>query len=121
MDAFAANPKPCGNPFLAPWANRVDGEGFYASGQYYRFNDKLGNIGRDENQLPIDGLLLYASQWEVISLDADDNGARAVSRLRFSECGDLMAQFPFAQTIEMTYLLRAGALAVEGPLSPFPG
>ena len=111
--AFAANPKLCGNPFLAPWANRVDGEGFYANGQYYRFNDKLGNIRRDGNQFPIHGLLLYASHWEVVSLDADERGARAVSRLRFSQHADLMAQFPFAHTIEMTYLLRAGALEVR--------
>ena len=110
---FAADPKLCGNPFLAPWANRVDGEGFYANGQYYQFNDKLGNIRRDGNQLPIHGLLLYSSQWEVVSVDADGAGARATSRLRFSRHADLMAQFPFAHTIEMTYLLQEGTLEVR--------
>ncbi len=111
--AFAAEPKLCGNPFLAPWANRVDEDGFYANGRYYRFNDKLGNIRRDGNQLPIHGLLLYASQWEVVSVEADENEARLVSRLEFSQHADLMAQFPFAHTIEMTYVLRLGVLEVR--------
>ena len=28
---LAASPKLCGNPFLAPWANRLDEEAFYAN------------------------------------------------------------------------------------------
>ena len=111
--AFVASPKLCGNPFLAPWANRIDENGFYANGRYYLLNGKLGNIRRDGNQLPIHGLLLFASQWEVISIEADENEARALSRLRFSRHADLMAQFPFAHTIEMTYVLRSGALEVR--------
>ena len=110
---FAAAPKLCGNPFLAPWANRVDGDGFYANRKYYRFNDKLGNIRRDGNQFPIHGLLLYAPQWEVVSLEADESGARVTSRLPFSRYAELVAQFPFAHTTEMTYQLREGALEVR--------
>ena len=39
---FARQPQFCGVPFLAPWANRVDGDGFWANGKRYVFNSELG-------------------------------------------------------------------------------
>jgi aldose 1-epimerase len=102
-----------GNPFLAPWANRLDQDAFWANGKKYNLNFALGNYSHDAHQLPIHGLLSYASQWQVVALSADDQAAEVTSRLEFWKYPDWMAQFPFAHTIDMTYRLAAGALEVR--------
>ena len=66
---FVAKPQLSGNPFLAPWANRLDEEAFYANGKKYLLNPELDNYGKDPNGQPIHGLLIYASAWEVVSLE----------------------------------------------------
>lgn len=112
--AYKAKPTVlCGVPFLAPWANRLDQDAYWANGKKYLINPGLGNIRRDANQLAIHGLLVFSSAWEVAAVEADAQSARATSRIEFSKHPELMAQFPFAHTIEMTYRLREGALEVE--------
>ena len=44
VEAFKARPGLAGIPFLGPWANRLDEDGFYANGKHYTFNMSLGNI-----------------------------------------------------------------------------
>jgi aldose 1-epimerase len=106
-------PVQLGNPFLAPWANRIDGYTFWANNKKYALNKDLGNFRLDGNQQPIHGLLVYAKEWKVIRLTADDNGAVVTSRLEFWRRPDWMAQFPFAHVIDMTYRLKDGSLEVE--------
>jgi aldose 1-epimerase len=108
-----AKPTLCGVPFLEPWANRLDQDAFYANGKKYLLNPELGNLRRDSNQLPIHGLLFSSPHWTVTRLEADGESARVTSRLEFWRYPDLMAQFPFAHAIEMTYRLAGGALEVE--------
>src|SRR5438270_7002782 len=103
-------------PFLAPWANRLDHDGFYANGKNYRLNPELGNFRRDGNQKPIHGMLVYSSLWHVTAMKADSGGAWVTSRLEFWKYPDMMEQFPFAHTIEMTYRLVNGALEVQTTL-----
>lgn len=110
---FQSKPVFSGNPFLAPWANRLDHDGFYANGKHYVLNPQLNNFRRDAAKQPIHGLLSYASQWKVTNVSSDADKAEVTSRLEFWRYPELMAQFPFAHTIEMTYRLRAGALEVE--------
>jgi aldose 1-epimerase len=102
-----------GAPFLAPWANRLDRDGFFANGKSYALNPALKNYRYDSNHHPIHGLLSYSNLWQVVRSGADDNSAWVTSRLEFWRYPDLMAQFPFAHVIEMTYRLRDGALEVE--------
>ena len=101
------------NPFLAPWANRLDQDAFYANGKKYLLNPDLKNLRRDGNGYPIHGLLLFSPDWQVVSLRADAEGAETTSRLEFWRYPDLMAQFPFAHTIEMTHRLSGGVLEVR--------
>ena len=108
-----AKPTFCGIPFLAPWANRLDGEAYWANGKKYQLNASLGNFRRDGSQHPIHGLLNYSPAWEVTSVAADEHVASTTSRLEFSKYPDLMAQFPFAHTITMTYRLANGEVQVE--------
>ena len=106
-----AKPTLAGNPFLAPWANRIDSDAYYANGKKYFLNRELNNIRSDGNRNPIHGLLLFAV-WKVKDLKADDSGAEATSRLEFWRNPDWMAQFPFAHSYEMSYRLRDGVLEV---------
>ena len=108
-----AKPAMCGIPFLAPWANRLDQDAFFANGKKFRLNPDLGNIRRDGNQKPIHGLLTFSADWKVVAVEADAESAHATSRLEFWKYPELMAQFPFAHTIEMTYRLHDGVLQVE--------
>ncbi len=99
-----------GIPFLAPWANRLDEQAFYANGRKYVFDVQLGNVRSDH---AIHGLLGAAREWRVVDLGADERGAWVTSRLDFYRNPAWMRQFPFAHAIDMTYRLERGALQVE--------
>jgi len=111
-----AHPRFCGVPFLAPWANRLDGDSYWVNGKQYELNAGIANFRRDPNGKPIHGLLNYSRDWTLVSADADGHSAQATSRLSFGEHPNLMAQFPFAHTITMTYRLADGVLEVETAL-----
>jgi len=96
-----------GIPFLAPWANRLSEEDFWANGKKYIFNMTLGNV---RAPLPIHGLVRTSPFWEVTEVKADKHSAHITSRFRFWRYPDLMAQWPFAQEYEMTYQLSNGVL-----------
>lgn len=101
----------CGSPFLSPWANRIDRDYYYFQGKKYLLNDALGNLLRDQFNQVIHGLLVFESRWEVVTSAASDaRGAFLISRLDFYKYPDLMAQFPFAHTVEVTYRLKDAKL-----------
>jgi aldose 1-epimerase len=102
----------CGNPFLWPWANRIDGESYWVNGKKYTLNPELGNYRRDGAKQPIHGLLAYSKDWQVTKAEAGARAAVLTARHEFWRYPGLMAQFPFAHTVEMTYRLAEGALEV---------
>jgi len=110
---WKAKPAQAGIPLLAPWANRLDADAYWANGKKYLLNPDAVNLRRDANGLPIHGLLLFASDWRVVALTADQNSAQATSRLEFWKHPEWMAEFPFAQALEMTYRLSDGVLEVR--------
>jgi aldose 1-epimerase len=110
---FKKKPGSNGIPFLAPWANRIDSPFFYANGKKYNFNLDLKNVSLGRNKFPIHGLLGNSSAWRVAAVKADRRAAEVTSRLEFYKYPDLMAQFPFAHTIEITHRLSDGVLEVE--------
>src|SRR5262249_34708760 len=113
VSELKAKPAMAGNPFLAPWANRLDSDGFWANGKRYQLNPGLNNFRRDGSKQPIHGLVVYTPNWLVASLKSGDASAEVTSRLEFWKYPDWMAQFPFAHAYEMTYRLRDGALEIE--------
>ncbi len=104
---------PCAIPFLAPWANRLDEDAYWANGRKYILNPALENLRRDQNGYSIHGVLYFSSAWTLVSVESDARSARAVSRLEFWKHPEMMAQFPFAHTITMTHRLAGGVLEVE--------
>jgi aldose 1-epimerase len=113
IEEFKARPGLVGIPFLGPWANRLDEQGFYANGKKYNFNMSLGNV---RGAIPIHGFLTQNPFWEVIELKADKKAAWLTCRLDFYKHPDWMAQFPFAHTIEITQRLEDGVLQVQASI-----
>ena len=114
-----------GIPFLAPWANRMAGSGFWANDKRYTFNGDLGSVHLDANGIAIHGMLLATPLWEIEKLTADRRSARLISRLPFWKYPDLMANWPFAHEYEMTFTLTNGVLEVSTAIknlsaSPMP-
>ncbi len=103
----------CAVPFLAPWANRISEDAYWANGKRYLLNPGLGNVRRDKHHTAIHGLLSFSSAWARGASGADERSAYASSSLEFGRYPDLMAQFPFAHTITMTHRLAEGELEVE--------
>lgn len=113
FSALIAKPALNGVPFLAPWANRLDGPGFWANGKRYELNGGLANFQKDNHGLPMHGLLSASQLWRVMEAAADENSAHVTSRLEFWKYPELMAQWPFAHEYEMTYRLSEGVLEVK--------
>jgi aldose 1-epimerase len=110
---WKAKPTQIGNPFLAPFANRIDSDSYHVNGKHYRLNPDLKNYRIDAFQQPIHGLVVYASQWTVREAKASSKAAWVTSRLELWKQPEWMAQFPFAHEIEMTYRLSEGKLEVD--------
>ncbi|HEX7362076.1 MAG TPA: aldose 1-epimerase [Bryobacteraceae bacterium] len=101
-----------GIPFLAPWANRMAEGGFWANGKKYQFNPNLGTLRLDRNDIAIHGMVIGSPLWKVVDVGADKHSAHVTSQLQFWKYPNLMANWPFAQTYEMTYTLANGVLEV---------
>jgi aldose 1-epimerase len=110
---FARQPRLCAIPFLGPWANRIDGDGFWANGKRYLFNQGLGNLRLDGNKKPIHGLLNFSNAWKHVEAKADANSAWSTSRLEYWRFPNMLAQFPFPHTLTITHRLRDGVVEVE--------
>lgn len=106
-----------GIPFMAPWANRLDGDGFQANGKRYNFNTDLVNFRRDGSGQPIHGLIMNSNLWEVMEAGADRDSAFVTSRLAFWKHPDLLTHWPFAHSYEMTYRLSNGNLEIRTTVS----
>ena len=113
LDELKEKPALCCIPFLGPWANRIDGDAYWVNGKKYLLNPDLGNLRRDNHQKPIHGLLNFSSLWTVTGLGTDERSAYVSSRIEFWKHPTLMAQFPFAHNLTMTYRLANGELEVE--------
>lgn len=112
LTAYAERPRLAGNPFLWPWPNRLDWDGYYFDGKEYRLNMALGNVRPDGNKQPIHGLVTFSNYWQVIDSGADADGAWVTSKLEYSKHPELAQQFPFEHRVEMTYRLSGGKLSV---------
>lgn len=102
-----------GIPFLAPWGNRLAGEGFWANNKFYRLNAGLGNLSMNQSGVAIHGMLTASPLWDVVSVGSDKNSAHVTSRLVFWKHPELMANWPFAHEYTMTYTLRQSGLEVN--------
>src|SRR6476619_5156259 len=118
IEEFKSRPALSGIPFVGPWANRLDEQGFYANGRRYAFDMDLGNV---RGAIPIHGFLSTTDQWQVVEAKADGKSAWVTSRLEFFKQPMWMKQFPFAHTIEVTHRLQDGVLQVHTKITNMAG
>jgi aldose 1-epimerase len=114
IDDFKKKPGLAGTPLLAPFANRLDEPAIHANGKRYALDTELGNVGAP---IPIHGFVQYTDRWKVVEAKADKGSAWMTARLEFFREPAWMQQWPFAHTIEMTYLLQGGVLEVRTQLT----
>ena len=85
IEEFRAKPTGLhGIPLLAPWANRLDEQAFYANGKRYPFDMQLGNV---TGAIPIHGFMSRTDQWQVVEVKSDGKAAWVVEQARHSETG----------------------------------
>src|SRR5262245_14426387 len=108
--AFRARPGLNGIPLLAPFANRLDEQAFWANGKRYAFDMTLGNV---RGEIPIHGFLSNAKDWALYEIKATDKAAWATCKLDFYTHPAWMKQFPFAHTLTLTYRVAADGLEVR--------
>jgi aldose 1-epimerase len=109
LAAFKSRPGLAGIPFLAPWANRLDEQAFYANGKKFTLNMGLGNV---RGAHPIHGFVSSTDRWQVVEAKSDATSSWVTSRLDFFREPEWMAQFPFAHTVEITHRLQDGVLEI---------
>jgi aldose 1-epimerase len=110
--AFKASPGGMsGVPLLWPFANRLDEQAFWANGQKYSFDLSLGNTGT--GAIPIHGFTHGSTDWTHLETRSDATGAWTTSRLDFYKNPQYMKQFPFANTVTITYRVADGMLEVR--------
>jgi aldose 1-epimerase len=114
IDELQKSPQLSGIPFLAPWANRLDPQAFWANGKKYQFDMELGNV---RGATPIHGLVSASPLWKVTAAAGDKSSAHVTSKIEFWKYPDLMKQWPFAHEYEMTYRLADGMLEVSVTIS----
>ena len=107
IEEFKARPALSGIPLLAPWANRLDEQAFYANGIRHALDPRITGTP------PIHGFLSYTDQWRLVEATANDASAWVTSVLEFESQPAWMAQFPFPHNIQMTHRLQEGVLEVR--------
>jgi galactose mutarotase-like enzyme len=112
LPGYLASAKTFGVPLLAPWANRLSGDGYSVAGKAVDVAGVPG-VHRDGNGLPIHGLLAAAAGWRVEELAATDTEARCVATLRFDQQRPEFPAFPFPHDLTVAVELSESTLTVR--------
>ena len=101
-----------GIPFLHPWANRLGADRFELGGREVKLGLEDLPLKRDENGLPMHGLLSAAPGWRVERhIEREDGGLLAAS-FDFGAYPHLLAAFPFPHRVEIEATLAAATLTI---------
>ena len=101
LDEYQSSSKLAGNPFMHPWANRLQANYITLQNRLHHFPAHVAaNIYRDANQLPLHGLLLKSDKWKTTELSSQLH----VARYHF-HTEDELAIFPFEHLITMVHEL----------------
>jgi aldose 1-epimerase len=109
---YAETGSTMGIPLLYPWANRLSGFSYEATGRRVELDPESPLIRRDPNGLPIHGLLNGSPQWVVSDASAARDGARLAAALDFAAHEELLAAFPFPHVLEMEVTVTGSALTI---------
>lgn len=112
LDAYKSNAKLAGNPFMHPWANRLEGDYIHIQDRKQAFPEELESLlYRDGNGLPLHGLLLKSDKWMTI----EKTNTSHTAAFDFKEA-DLLAIFPYRHTIQIRHTLTEDGIYIETTL-----
>jgi aldose 1-epimerase len=105
-----------GLPLLAPWANRIGGDGYRAAGRRVDLS-RAPALHRDGNGLPIHGTLVGREGWVLTAVRTQAGSAGLVARFDASDDAEVMASFPFAHVLTIAMTVTPARLTVATTLS----
>jgi galactose mutarotase-like enzyme len=113
LQEYKSNTKLAGNPFMHPWANRLEGEYLQIENAKYDFpREQLHLLYRDGNNLPLHGLILKSDKWKTIELHEEENYCYHLAEFAFDDQNN-RSIFPFKHRILMKHLLQGNELKIE--------
>lgn len=101
-----------GIPFLHPWANRLGADRFELGGREVDLNLPDLPLKRDENELPIHGLLSAAPGWTVERHSEREDGGVLAASFDFGAYPHLLGAFPFPHRVEIEATLAGAELTI---------
>jgi aldose 1-epimerase len=111
---YARGGSTMGIPLLHPWANRLAGDAYGVDGTAVRFDLASPLVQRDDQGLPIHGLLNGFPHWRTVE---PDEGWAMAAEVDFAAHPELLAGFPFAHLLRLDVALRSRTLTVRTTLS----
>jgi galactose mutarotase-like enzyme len=107
-----------GIPLLHPWANRLAGFSYEATGRRVELDRGSPLLHLDPHGLPIHGALAASPHWQVAETAADDHVARLEATLDFGAHPELLELFPFPHELRMDVRLAGTSLRVDTTVRP---
>lgn len=111
MEEYLKTRSLAGNPFMYPWANRLEKDAVPFRDFQHSFQGAA--VYRDGNGLPLHGLLLKSPYWETIATEEHVDSVMHRAKLNFGEIEEYVKIFPVRHTIEMVHLLDENGLRIE--------
>ena len=109
LAAYAARAETMGVPLLYPWANRLAAPGYRFGGRDVAVD---GLTPRDDDGLPIHGLLAAARAWTPVGAGVDDGHAWCEAELDAAARPDVLAGFPFPHVARVRATLIGATLTI---------
>jgi len=104
-----------GLPLLAPWANRLASSSYRVGSRTVDLSDVP--VHRDSNGLPIHGVMVGRSGWQLVSVKGQPGSASMVVRFDAAADETVMAAFPFPHELVVGFTVTPGRLMVSTTLS----
>jgi galactose mutarotase-like enzyme len=111
MEGYLKSNSLAGNPFMYPWANRLEMDALPF--RHFQHSFQGAAVYRDGNGLPLHGLLLKSPYWQTIATEDNADSLMHRARLHFGDIEEYMQIFPVRHTIEMNHVLDENGLQIE--------
>lgn len=103
LDEYQSSSKLAGNPFMYPWANRLQSDYITLNNKQQKFPAFYADkIYRDANQLPLHGLLLKSNKWKTTATTPLQHTA-----VYDFNSNDELSVFPYVHQLTMSHELIA--------------
>jgi galactose mutarotase-like enzyme len=112
LEGYAQGHSTMGIPLLYPWANRLSEEQLEPEGRSIDLRNNPACLKRDQNGLPIHGLLTAAPGWSVIRHEPLGRGGVLEARFDWSEQPGLAELYPFPHRLTLEARLEGERLTV---------